>query len=133
MATTPLSLEERDTKVFLDYLINTILGTPPTKFRPIDFLHDGQRELPMKVLCLGYSRTGTLDMSIALETLGFRTYHLAEVSQNPTHFPCWKQAQEAKYLGEGKMWEKKDFEKMLGRHDVRRIKRQGFPYYTSKF
>ena len=73
----------------------------------------------MRVLCLGYSRTCTLDLSIALETLGYRTYHLAEVSQNPTHFPCWKQAQEAKFFGDGKAWSKTEFDKVLGRHDVR--------------
>lgn len=116
--TTPLSPAERDTKVFLDAVITTILGTPPIPFRPIDFLHNTPRELPMRVLCLGYSRTGTLDLSIALETLGYRAYHLAEVSQNPMHFPCWKQAQEAKFLGRGKVWGKEEFEKMLGRHDV---------------
>ena len=118
MSIAPLTLEERDTKIFLDSIITTILGTPPTKFRPIDFLHSSRPELPMRVLCLGYSRTGTLDLSIALETLGYRTYHLAEVSQNPTHFPCLKQAQEAKYLGQGKVWEKDEFEKVLGKHDV---------------
>ena len=117
--TTPLSVEERDTKIFIDGIITTILGTPSTKFRPVDFLHARHRDRPMRVLCLSYSRTGTLDMSIALETLGFRAYHLAEVSQNPTHFPCWKQAQEAKYFGEGKPWGKEEFEKMLAGHDVR--------------
>ncbi|KAL9101937.1 MAG: hypothetical protein Q9163_002851 [Psora crenata] len=119
--TTPLSLEERDTKIFIDGIITTILGTPSTKFRPVDFLHGRHRERPMRVLCLSYSRTGTLDMSIALETLGFRAYHLAEVSQNPTHFPCWRQAQEAKYYGKGKAWGKEEFEKMLAGHDVREV------------
>ncbi|KAL8819777.1 MAG: hypothetical protein Q9191_007659 [Dirinaria sp. TL-2023a] len=116
--TTPLSPAERDTKIFMDSIVTTILGTPPTPFRPIDFLHKNPREVPMRVLCLGYSRTGTMNLSIALETLGYRAYHLAEVSQNPTHFPCWKQAQEAKFLGEGKVWGKEEFDQMLGRHDA---------------
>ena len=42
-----------------------------------------KRTVPMKVLSLGYSRTGTMTMKAAFETLGIPTWHWVTQSENP--------------------------------------------------
>jgi len=48
----------------------------------------------IKVIGVGYGRTGTASLKAALDMLGFGpTYHMFEVSQNSeTHTPLWKEA-----------------------------------------
>jgi Sulfotransferase domain len=95
-------------------------GLPGPYTRKIDLV-DGKREIPMKILCLGYSRTGTLSLYTALQMLGYRPYHMAEAIQNAdVDMPCWAEGIEAKLLGKGKPWGREEFDKLTGKHDVRR-------------
>jgi hypothetical protein len=45
----------------------------------------------MKVIGAGISRTGTMTMQAALETLGYHCYHMSEVSKEPSHLDAWYQ------------------------------------------
>ncbi len=77
----------------------------------------------MKVLCLGYSRTGTFSLYTALKMLGYHPYHMAEALKNAdVDLECWRSAVEAKLLGKGKgegeQWGREEFDKLTGRCDV---------------
>ena len=92
-------------------------GLPPYKPRLIDMV-EGQRTRPMRVLCLGFSRTGTISLLAALNELGYHPYHMAEALKDASmDFPLWEEALKAKFLGQGKLWGKEEFDKMLGRFD----------------
>ncbi|KAG2430356.1 hypothetical protein HYH02_013718 [Chlamydomonas schloesseri] len=53
----------------------------------------GQGEGPrLQVLGAGFGRTGTLSLYVALNALGYRTHHMAEVINNPGQAPAWYQA-----------------------------------------
>lgn len=43
----------------------------------------------MKVIGAGFGRTGTMSMQAALETLGYRCYHMREVPEQPGHLKAW--------------------------------------------
>jgi Sulfotransferase domain len=45
----------------------------------------------MKVIGAGISRTGTMTMQAALETLGYHCYHMKEVPREPGHLDAWYQ------------------------------------------
>lgn len=93
-------------------------GEPLPKLRAIDYAI-GERTIPMRVLCLGYSRTGTFGLFLALQMLGYKPYHMAAVMKNPkTIMPCWNDAMEAKYEGKGRPYGREEFDKLLGRHDA---------------
>ncbi len=72
------------------------------------------RTVPMKVLCLGYSRTGTLSMHTALETLGYPTYHFSSFFDNVRECDLWMKALDAKFNGKGKMPGKEFWDGLLG-------------------
>lgn len=58
------------------------------------------RTVPMQVLCLGYSRTGTLSMRKALETLGYPDpYHFSSLYDNVRDCDLWIEAITAKFHG----------------------------------
>ena len=42
-----------------------------------------RRTVPMEVMSMGYSRTGTMTMKAAFETLGYPTWHWVTMSENP--------------------------------------------------
>ncbi|ODT87776.1 sulfotransferase family protein [Phenylobacterium sp. SCN 70-31] len=46
----------------------------------------------LKVIGSGLGRTGTLSTKLALEQLGFRCHHMAEVFMNPASIPLWVEA-----------------------------------------
>ncbi|KAL9109307.1 MAG: hypothetical protein Q9227_006062 [Pyrenula ochraceoflavens] len=72
----------------------------------------------MRVLCLGYSRTGTISLLAALKELGYHPYHMAEAIKDASmDFPLWEEALRAKFMGDGPLWGKDEFDKMLGRFD----------------
>lgn len=77
----------------------------------------------MQVLCLGLSRSGTMSTWAALKELGLRPYHAMEAGLDNANgsYPNWAEAVRAKYHGQGRMYQGKDFEKMLWKYDV------GFP------
>ena len=68
----------------------------------------GVRKVPMKVLVLGYPRTGTKSTAIALYLLGINdVYHFASIFENPPDAKMWNKAIDAKWRGKGK-FERKD-------------------------
>ncbi|KAJ7686693.1 hypothetical protein B0H17DRAFT_708548 [Mycena rosella] len=84
---------------------NTSVGSRPT-----------QRKVPMQVLALGYSRTGTLSLKIALETLGYvRTNHgFAVAFASPATMDMWIEAIKAKFHGEGIPYGRAEWDRLLG-------------------
>lgn len=73
-----------------------------------------KRTVPMEVLCLGYSRTGTLTMQKALEILGYPTYHFSSMYDNVKEGDLWLKAIDAKFHGKGEMPDKKFWDGLLG-------------------
>jgi hypothetical protein len=45
----------------------------------------------MRVIGAGFGRTGTMSMQAALEQLGYRCYHMREITEDPTHLRKWHQ------------------------------------------
>lgn len=43
----------------------------------------------MQVIGAGFGRTGTMSMQAALETLGYRCYHMKEVTEHADHLAAW--------------------------------------------
>ncbi|KAL8785246.1 MAG: hypothetical protein Q9195_008719 [Heterodermia aff. obscurata] len=76
------------------------------------------RTVPLEVLVLGYARTGTSSIQIALEQLGFGPcYHMrVAMNQYPRDCAMWMKALEAKFDGKGKLFERKEWDQLLGRH-----------------
>ncbi|KAJ6573111.1 P-loop containing nucleoside triphosphate hydrolase protein [Mycena vulgaris] len=73
------------------------------------------RTVPMKVLVLGYFRTGTASMQLALETLGYKdTHHMQTVLVNPLEVDVWVEAIDAKFHGRGKPYGKEEWDQLLG-------------------
>ncbi|KAL4805359.1 P-loop containing nucleoside triphosphate hydrolase protein [Aspergillus unguis] len=75
-----------------------------------------QRIVPMKVLCLGLSRTGTESLGSALMRLGYNeTYHgYTGLYANPRDCEMWAAAMRAKFDGVGKPFGRKEFDQLLG-------------------
>lgn len=91
----------------------------PHTGRYIDACPKRPRTRPMRILCLGMARTGTLSTYTALNKLGYHTYHMSEVMKRPrTNLSLWSEAYEAKYDGKGKAWGREEFDKMLGDYDA---------------
>ena len=57
-------------------------------------------------------------MQSALQTLGYKSYHMAETANNPGSIVYWLEALKAKYLGQGKPYAKAEFDKLLGNYSV---------------
>ncbi|KAK4503467.1 hypothetical protein PRZ48_004382 [Zasmidium cellare] len=78
----------------------------------------GKRTVPMEVLSLSLSRTGTASMQAALSILGYKTYHGFQAMANE-HFDLWLAAYENKYHGkpspECHKLDKQFFDKVIGR------------------
>jgi hypothetical protein len=74
------------------------------------------RVVPMKVLCLGLGRTGTSSLRQALLDLGYSdVYHFASLLQeNPRDSEMWIDAFQAKFHGKGKLFEREEFDQLLG-------------------
>ncbi|KAK0513940.1 hypothetical protein JMJ35_003662 [Cladonia borealis] len=73
----------------------------------------------MEVLALGMSRTGTYSMYTALQILGLKSMHMAELRFTPpgTH-ALWLKGLEAKYHGKGKKYGKAELDKLLGEYSA---------------
>lgn len=74
------------------------------------------RKVPLRVLCLGLSRTGTVSLRQALVQLGYKDcYHFASVLQeNPLDSVLWLEALKAKFRGIGAPYSKKEWDALLG-------------------
>ncbi|KAJ7144533.1 P-loop containing nucleoside triphosphate hydrolase protein [Mycena epipterygia] len=76
---------------------------------------NGHRTVPMQVLGLGFSRTGTSSLQVALEMLGYvETHHGRHVFSNPFEMDMWIEAINARFFGKGKPYEREDWDRMLG-------------------
>ena len=81
--------------------------------------HPGKRTRPMRVLCLGASRTGTMSIYTALIKLGYNVYHMNEAAKSAkVSFGVWGEALRAKFHGEGKKFGRAEFDKILGDFDA---------------
>ncbi|KAL8815531.1 MAG: hypothetical protein Q9223_005340 [Gallowayella weberi] len=74
-----------------------------------------EKRQDMQVLALGLSRTGTMSLQAALNKLGYRCYHMAEVPNNKKkgHFWCWHEAMLAKLKGIGPKYTPADLAHLL--------------------
>ena len=73
------------------------------------------RTVPLELLCLGISRTGTLSMCKAAEILGYpNAYHFSSFYDNVSDCDMWLEALNAKYYGKGRMPDKAFFDGLLG-------------------
>ncbi|KAJ7485575.1 P-loop containing nucleoside triphosphate hydrolase protein [Mycena latifolia] len=73
------------------------------------------RTVPMKVLVLGFFRTGTKSMQVALETLGYhKTHHGGSPIYNPVERDMWVNVVNAKFVGKGKPVGREEFDELLG-------------------
>ncbi|KAK5163630.1 uncharacterized protein LTR77_010579 [Saxophila tyrrhenica] len=80
--------------------------------------HSRPRTVPMRLLSLGYSRTGTMTMQLALETLGLPCWHWVTMSENPPDLAMWAECLEAKWEpelhGHTKPFGRAEFDNLLG-------------------
>ncbi|KAL9055162.1 MAG: hypothetical protein Q9162_003740 [Coniocarpon cinnabarinum] len=76
--------------------------------------HGSKRTVPMEVLSLGMSRTGTLSMQEALSTLGFPDpYHYAMMFTNVKDADMWVEALRSKYKNGPKRDWRQHFDQLL--------------------
>ncbi|KAI1264940.1 efflux pump antibiotic resistance protein [Xylariaceae sp. FL1019] len=71
------------------------------------------RRVPMEVLSLGFSRTGTSTMQTALKILGMPTYHAFELYDHVDHCADWNKALDAKFFGQGKPFLRAEWDNLL--------------------
>ncbi|CZT16077.1 uncharacterized protein RCC_01917 [Ramularia collo-cygni] len=77
--------------------------------------HTCRRTVPMQVLSLGMSRTGTASMKKALEILGYPTCHGFDMHANVKDGDMWGEAFAAKYFGDtSTVLDRNFWDKMLG-------------------
>lgn len=77
--------------------------------------HNWRRVVPIEVLNLGVSRTGTLSMTEAFRILGYANpYHFTSIFANCRDADMWAEALSAKYHGKGKAFGRKEFDQLLG-------------------
>ncbi|KAJ7767687.1 P-loop containing nucleoside triphosphate hydrolase protein [Mycena metata] len=74
-----------------------------------------KRTVPMKVLVLGYPRTGTASMRDALEIMGYNAvHHMQSIFANPLQNEMWTEAINAKFFGRGRPYGKEEWDQLLG-------------------
>jgi hypothetical protein len=75
-----------------------------------------KRTVPLRVLCLGLSRTGTVSLRQALVQLGYKDcYHFSSTMQeNPRDAEMWIEALNAKFKGIGEPYGKEQWDALLG-------------------
>lgn len=92
------------------------LGNYAVMLNPDDGIdrHKCKRIVPMEVLHLGFSRTGTLSMQEVYKSLGYANpYHASEVFRNVQDCDMWIEAFNAKYKGR-RSFQKEQFDQLLG-------------------
>lgn len=129
-----------DTQAMFNRMLFSTLNAPVSPATVIDSIQPVPRTKPMRVLCLGMSRTGTFSLYNALTMLGYTPYHMAAAMQNASiDFPAWEEALKAKYdvKGDGQprepleagangppglaarqSWGRAEFDKLLGDFDA---------------
>jgi len=91
-----------------------------------------KRTVPLEVLVLGQSRTGTTSIRAALYGLGYNdVYHYSSViRENPRDSEMWLDAYKAKFEGVGKPYGREEFDKLLGHCQVSSINRVHSHHHT---
>ncbi|KAJ6523392.1 hypothetical protein DFH09DRAFT_198369 [Mycena vulgaris] len=75
-----------------------------------------RRTVPMKVLVLGYPRTGTASMREALQILGYSdVHHMNSIFSNPPEADMWTEAINGRFFGQGKPYGRTEWDQLLGR------------------
>lgn len=96
------------------------VGNVHTEDQGID-RHGAVRVVPMKILCLGCSRTGTASLRNALKRLGYiDVYHgFSVISENPLDGKFWLEGQ-CPRAGkmDGRKFGREDFDQILGHCQV---------------
>ncbi|KAK4500502.1 hypothetical protein PRZ48_008691 [Zasmidium cellare] len=97
--------------------LNFMPGLPPVA--NAEFIEDREKR-PIKVLCLGMPRTGTMSLGLALATLGYKCYNHIEACAYPERdMKSWNEALDAKYFGgEGKKYGRNEFARILKGFDA---------------
>ncbi|KAF7355897.1 hypothetical protein MVEN_00918600 [Mycena venus] len=73
------------------------------------------RTVPMRVLVLGFCRTGTSSMRDALRMLGYNdTHHMDSVFRDPSQIGPWTAAIHDKFFGKGKPYGRAEWDSLLG-------------------
>ncbi|KAI0402825.1 hypothetical protein F4802DRAFT_599638 [Xylaria palmicola] len=87
--------------------------------RLIDTLPAPKQVREKRVIVLSRSRVGTFSLYQALEMLGYRAYHMAEVvNGGQLQMDLFAEALRCKYLGAGKPYGKAEFDKWLADYEV---------------
>ena len=73
-----------------------------------------ERIVPMKVLALGFARTGTVSMRQALQKLGLPTYHFYSIFCSGDDMDMWEEAFRSKYFGGQTPLNRAFWDKLLG-------------------
>ncbi|KAF2195141.1 hypothetical protein K469DRAFT_722441 [Zopfia rhizophila CBS 207.26] len=73
-----------------------------------------KRNKPAKVLHLSMPRTGSVSMMAAYNILGLTTYHGFDFIVRPDDQVEWENAIDAKFYGKGRLFEREDFDALLG-------------------
>ena len=76
--------------------------------------HKCKRTVPLEVLGLGCSRTGTMTMHKAFTILGYPSYHFSSIYENLSESDMWMEAINAKFYGKGEMPDKAFWDGLLG-------------------
>lgn len=76
--------------------------------------HGRQRTVPMEVLSLGASRTGTLSVQEALTVLGHRTYHYSSIFANVQDADIWMEVSKARKAKRAAFDWQRHFDQVLG-------------------
>ncbi|OJJ49300.1 hypothetical protein ASPZODRAFT_60072 [Penicilliopsis zonata CBS 506.65] len=92
----------------------------PEFFQPVgsESPRGKKRTVPMECLCLGFSRTGTVSMCNAMETLGLRCWHSMQLmSTRFGEIEMWQEGVDRKFFGAGgQPFGREEFDQLL--HDV---------------
>jgi hypothetical protein len=83
--------------------------------RGVEINTNCHRTVPLKIICLGLARTGTLSLRQALFDLNIHdVYHFTSVADNPPDATIWLRALDKKVNNVGPSWKKKDWDALLG-------------------
>ena len=75
----------------------------------------GGRQVPLQVLSLGMSRTGTTSMREAFRILGYHdVHHGFDMVDKPLSSNAWEKAVDAKFYGKGGPCDRAMFDELLG-------------------
>lgn len=86
--------------------------------RIIDTLPEKENPMEMEILILGMPRTGIISLRTGLAQLGYKCFHGQMMDKFPELYPLWEEALRAKYLDEGELFGRAEYDKLLGDYNV---------------